>query len=272
MCTRSVVLLAACLSIAMAHSYMTLPVPEVAGYCGVNTEARPPSAATQCRGPCPEENQVEKPRPVAGQASGREKPVGFADQFQRGQKVEAQWLRNNHNHGFVRFSLVPLSKRMDKSAHNKFAFHYSCYDASRNFDCSTTPVIPGGPDKGKREYCGTGKYKYQQTITIPKYVPDGEYVLAWSWIGGEVFSDMWSCSKVLIRGGPTEESGVPQFVSTKSFGRGGDGTCWSRVNRHEVCRDQCRDSVSKQAFMVPVDFMNGRTPSPITRNDYLNAV
>lgn len=259
----------------MAHSYMTLPRPEVAGYCGVNTPER--KLQKQCRGPCPDPEKAEDQLTDAcpdmnaqfpGQICGRGKPVGFADQFQRGQKVETQWLRNNHNHGFVRFSLVPLSKRMDKGAHNKFAFHYSCYDADRNFECVKRPVIPAGPDKGMKEYCGTGHYTYQHTITIPKYVPDGEYVLAWSWIGGEDFSDMWSCSKVLIRGGPKEASGVPQFVSTQSFGRGGDGTCWSRVDRHEVCRDQCTDAVSKQAFRVPADFANGKTPSPITEADY----
>lgn len=263
MLSRSVILLAACFSISLAHSYMTLPLQEVAGYCGVDTTTRPANAQTQCRGPCPEPNQGVPANPeVGGQGPGKAKPVGFADQYQRGQTVETQWLKNNHANGIVRFSLVPLSKRMNRNAHDKFAFFYSCYDANRSHNCATTPS----------DYCGTGKYKYSQSITIPKYVPDGEYVLAWSWFGGEVFSDMWSCSKVLIKGGPKEASGVPVFYATKSFGSPGAGKCWSRVSRHGVCTDHCTNAISTQGPKVPVGFSNGMTPSPITEADYLAAM
>lgn len=88
----------------------------------------------------------------------------------RGEKLFMKWTRNNHFGGFVRFTLVPKSKRMQKHIHEMFAFHFSCWEAGEIW-C------------GEGDDCGTDEMglRYQTEVQIPKVFPNGEYILGWTW-------------------------------------------------------------------------------------------
>lgn len=92
--------------------------------------------------------------------------------LQRGQTMLMKWTRNNHFGGFVRFTLVPKSQRMEKHVHEMFAFHFSCWEAGEigcdgSWDCGTD-------ESGLR---------YETNVVIPPVFHDGEYILGWTWYG-----------------------------------------------------------------------------------------
>lgn len=81
-------------------------------------------APLNCPGPCG----------ATGPLSDRGNGVFFSETkgmttVQRGQNVLMKWTRNNHFGGFSRFTLVPKSQRMVKHVHDRFAFHFSCWEA-----------------------------------------------------------------------------------------------------------------------------------------------
>lgn len=82
--------------------------------------------------------------------------------------------------GFTRLTLVPKDKWTSKAAHAERAFWYSCWSAGREA-CS-------GADKDKasggRCYDDGDGSRFGTTVTIPRVVPDGEYVLGYAWYGG----------------------------------------------------------------------------------------
>lgn len=50
--------------------------------------------------------------------------------YRRGEKIRVKYVRNNHRSGgFVRLALVKPEDVMDKEAHERGAFHYSCWGA-----------------------------------------------------------------------------------------------------------------------------------------------
>ncbi len=91
----------------------------------------------------------------------------------RGQRLYMKWTKNNHNSGFVRFTLVPKALRMNKAAHDMFAFRYSCWEAG---EISCEPGTNCGTDETKK--------RFQTEVEIPRVFPNGEYVLGWTWYGG----------------------------------------------------------------------------------------
>lgn len=179
--------------------------------------------------------------------------------FKRGQNVTIVWPRNNHEGGFVRFTLVPVSDRMSHEAHKRMVFHYACFESDR-VPCSYP-------------YCGTdGKNTvFQTSVIIPSVYPDGLYVLGWAWFGGimnrvSYFGDYWSCSFIRIQGGaPVQLNYQPVFIpGKKNHGANGVGesSCRSSVDNVGVCvREPCIGRTP--SFTVPASFANGSVPSPI---------
>jgi hypothetical protein len=108
--------------------------------------------------------------------------------YKRGQMVNIKYNRNNHPcGGFVRMTLVPADKVMDKAAHEKGAFHYSCWGAGVTV---ATPAQIAKDDKGFNIIGNDGEQHsqppafYSTDVIIPDVVPDGDYVLGWVWFGG----------------------------------------------------------------------------------------
>lgn len=210
-----------------AHSFLLRPVPdwksEHRAHCrrgGPNHEQ-----PDDCPGPC---------IPWDSWFVNRSAPTTV---WSRGQRVLVRWARNNHQTGFVRLALVPRAQRMSFVAHQRAAFHYACWDGNkRACDSNTT-------------FCGTDVYSYQTTATVPT-VPDGHYILGWTWYGGfgtdngtrYNFADYWSCANIRIAGGAPVPSSptptLPAFVP----GLPAD-SCMATTNRIGKCRvEPCDDS------------------------------
>ena len=169
--------------------------------------------------------------------------------YRRGETATMVWARNNHQGGFVRFALVPLEDRMELEAHDKYAFHYACYETGEH-DCPK-------PEEDD-EYCGTDRRLYRTNVTIPKVYPDGRYILGWSWYGGiagttkiAFFGDYWSCSHVEIEGGSFEDEVKPVFSPDE-----GEKGCYSGVNELGVCfKEPCPNGGKHPAAtMIPEKF------------------
>lgn len=82
--------------------------------------------------------------------------------------------------GFTRLTLVPKDQWTSAAAHSERAFWYSCWSAGRE-------ACPSGDkDKkgGGRCYDDGDGSRFGTTMTIPRVVPDGEYVLGYAWYGG----------------------------------------------------------------------------------------
>lgn len=175
-------------------------------------------------------------------------------------------------------TLVPVDKMMDKEAHAKNAFHYSCWGAN--------PVAATPQDFAKDRFGfniagGDGslhnltKSYHETEITIPRVVPNGNYILGWVWFGGVggtieknvpqkpfpsgFFADYYSCSFVKIRGGgPLARSYKPVFVNDmKDFWSGG---CHASADEPGVCEvEPCKTLPAK--IRVPKPFKGGAPPA-----------
>lgn len=213
-------------SLASAHSHLGFPRPTRRLDCRIgNRRDRP------CPGPCP-------PLDTYGAPTGI-KASHPAVTWRRGEQQTVRWHRNNHGSGesgFVRLSLVPVNRMMDKNAHARFAFQISCWSSGLH-SCPSRDIHECGNDsEGKA---------YQVKITVPTTYPDGVYVFGWAWYGGgdfrwrSFFGDYYSCSFVRIHGGtgPTYEWRPVFYPGTNQKH---DGACMSAVNRLGVCpREPC---------------------------------
>lgn len=236
-------------SIAKAHQSIAFPRPmtrEVA--CRITKRQ-------SCPGPCPNskfrlDRLVDNPSITAG----------------RGKRVEIRILRNNHDGGFSRWSLVNIHDRMNRRRHHLNAFAYSCTDLRVN-KCSS---------RYRRRDCQYDKSNeyFTHFVTIPTCAPDGVYVLSWAWYGGGTkwghFGDYYDCMYIHIKGGASlTKFCTPQFVdATKDVSRTGKyHTCRATVNRLGICyREPCPGGIRRTQFFKPAPFERSRKPPLIYRS------
>lgn len=199
--------------------------------------------------------------------------------------VTIKYQRNNHGPGgFVRHTLVPLAKMMDKEAHARNAFHWGCWGAN----AAVAKKNELGRDKwGFSLVGGDGKLHngkigyYYNNVTIPPVVPDGVYVLGWVWYGGMggsmkqntlekphpvgLFADYWSCSFVEIKGGvPLKSLYKPMFVNDlKAVWKEG---CNAANDAPGMCTYEPCVVPGRQ--QKPREFKNGKSPGPLTPEDF----
>ncbi|CAN8072702.1 unnamed protein product [Agarophyton chilense] len=205
-----------------------------------------------CPGPCPNYN--------IGADADPSNPTVI---FQRGGYHRVVWTRNNHEGGFVRWTMVPLNKKDSKLWHSKMAFHYNCWSAGR-FSCN---------DFDFHRDCNYDRQNeaYAKMLYIPPVFPDGDYVLGWTWYGGGVgfghFGDYYDCAYVRVSGGePVQESYVPEFVS--GGGSSYDDGCEATVDDLGICwREPCLP-MRKTEKRVPAPFKDGKSPEPILAEWY----
>jgi hypothetical protein len=244
---------------ASGHSFLLSPTPDWINYAQPECRRGGTAGAVSenCYGPCGTEQYFFDPNRQA-------------TTFSRGQTVSMQWGKNNHFNGFVRFTLVPKSQRMDFGSHDRFAFRYACWEAG------STACSPG-------EFCGTDLQgiKYTANVQIPAVYPDGDYVLGWSWYGGtryfssdemsrfgisspgghrSEYGDYFSCANIRIQGGAPVESSYTPVFETGQADRA--GTCSSAVSALGVCPVEPCSPQYPAVDMVPEPF-NGKSPSPI---------
>ena len=177
--------------------------------------------------------------------------------LRRGQRIKVKYQRNNHGPGgFVRHTLVPIDKMMDKRAHEANAFSYSCFGATAvratRADMKTDTwgfSMVGNDGEGRTHKQATGFYT--SDVVIPPVVADGFYVFGWVWFGGTggavsnhpyrtepfwkgYFSDYWSCSFVEVRGGKALEASYTPVFKNDMRQFSGEG-CMSANDAPGVC-------------------------------------
>lgn len=178
------------LDVVMAHRSIAFPVP-------ISTDAAcTVGRGRLCPGPCPQRNL--RADMVPNNPSVR---------IQRGGRLTVHILRNNHNGGFMRWSIVNIRDMADKDEHSNSAFLYTCSD--RN------------PTKCEAQYGNRDCRPRRETmylnhsIDIPRVYADGAYVLGWAWFGGGaprgVFGDYYDCIYIEIKGGSFKSIHKPQF-------------------------------------------------------------
>lgn len=171
-----------------AHSFLTYPEPLTHKPCRVGG---PIEFRNYCPGPCNLINLEENP-PRAHyypekignkQYAGGGKPGAT---LSRGQKVQIKYSRNNHSPGgFNRFTLVRPEDTMNRVAHDKNVFWYSCWgaefrvavEAERDRDSLGFNVM--GSDRKRPN--GPAQGYYTTDVVIPQCVPDGKYILGFTW-------------------------------------------------------------------------------------------
>lgn len=224
----------------------------------------PPSYAIKackaCRTFCP-------PYVFSGKQKARHTERNPVLTWRRGQKVNFEWFRNNHEGGFVSVSLVPLQHRNNFKVHSDLTFWEGCFNQNR-FYCGRDP-----------RRCGTDKngIAYKGPATIPTVYPDGVYVLGMVWMGGlapnrksSLFSDFTACSFIRIRGGITQAEYPRQF--SRGVNRWKDvapGTCRTTSVRPRECGGgPCRKPARE---VKPPAFWGGRRPK-IYRSAVVRAI
>lgn len=224
---RSVILACAIVTFvttASAHSHLAYPLPTRRLDCRVGNKRK-----ESCHGPCPPLNMYGDPTGV-----GPNRPAAA---WQRGGRQTIKWHRNNHvgESGFVRLSLVPVSKMLDKRAHDRYTIYETCWGVGLHRCSSRLKRVCGNDGDG---------LAFQVQITVPTCYPDGVYVFGWAWYGGgnfrdqSFFGDYYSCSFVRIHGGVRVTSEwSPKFISVP--GHPNDG-CRSATDHLGVCaREPC---------------------------------
>jgi hypothetical protein len=97
--------------------------------------------------------------------------------WQRGQRVDLEWARNNHQGGFVQYSVMPLSssdpnRDIDEFEDPQNIIYVTCYD-------KPTCLAQGGGDDFGTGGDGMAEWSNicKDTLTIPDYLEDGDYVM-----------------------------------------------------------------------------------------------
>lgn len=237
--------------------------------CGLGGAVKPGGPIRFCSGPCDV---------ISNTFLRSSSPVRPSATYRRGQKVTIKYNRNNHGPGgFVRLTLVPVDKMMDKQAHSRNAFHYGCWGAN------SVPATRADFAKDRWGFNIAGgdgslhnltKAYHITEITIPIVVPNGNYVLGWAWFGGVggtieknvparpfpsgFFGDYYSCSFVRIEGGaPVARSYSPVFINDMQsrWPRG----CHASADALGVCEvEPCKTLPARQ--QVPRPFKSGPPP------------
>lgn len=144
-----------------AHSHLARPLPTRQLDCRVGN-----GRAKACYGPCAPLGRYGNPTGVS-----RNKP---AETWRRGEFREIRWHRNNHfdRSGFVRLTLVPIAKMMNKRMHDRFTFHITCWHSGLHKCSSRRKNVCGNDRQGKA---------YRTSVRVPTSYPDGLYAFGWSW-------------------------------------------------------------------------------------------
>ncbi|GAB0497932.1 hypothetical protein MMPV_009269 [Pyropia vietnamensis] len=166
--------------------------------------------------------------------------------------------------GFTRLTLVPKDQWTSKAAHAERAFWYSCWSAGRE----ACPAADKDKAASGRCYDDGDGSRFGTMMTIPRVVPDGEYVLGYAWYGGlgdgfteSFFGDYYDCAVVTVSGGSPIQAQEPVVFKAGEGSPYGD-QCEATANKLGVCPvEPCPGR--KKSLMTPASF-DGKTPAPLT--------
>lgn len=185
-------------------------------------------------------------------------PTNPAAVWKRGSYNRVVWTRNNHEGGFVRWTIVPLERMWDKASHEKMAFDYGCWNVGR-FHCNEFDFHRDCNYDQENE-------AFSKFLYIPPIYPDGDYVLGFTWYGGGEnyghFGDYYDCSYIRIEGGDRLEYSHQPTFSAGGGSKYNDG-CESTVDSMGVCWKEPCIPIRKTQKLVPKTFRNGAKPKPV---------
>ncbi|TMW64587.1 hypothetical protein Poli38472_011467 [Pythium oligandrum] len=148
--------------------------------------------------------------------------------YKSGETIDIRYWRNNHLGGFIRWSLVPRGKE-DSKLFDDSVFAYTCRE-------SGPECLPKGQNtRYAGDSSGDNTIACGDKITLPDYLPAGDYVLQWIWFGvGSSYGNLgWaepqfrSCSDIkLTTSGSKTKPACPSFTGgdrvTKLENKGND--------------------------------------------------
>jgi len=184
----AVILFMTLLSSVLGHSYLTAPTSR-SNQGQSNTGCRGPA----CLGPC------DIPLSQTTRA-----PITIA----RGASITANWPRNNHAGGFIRFAWAPTAQSDSMSAFDNNVQQINCHEVGACHPDSASDPNGGdsGPSDGSSRACSI-------SFAVPTDLTDGKWTLQWAWFGGAFsLGDYYSCVDYTISGGPTGASVSPVFI------------------------------------------------------------
>ncbi|KAL4100164.1 hypothetical protein PRIC1_007959 [Phytophthora ramorum] len=171
------------------------------------------------------------PRTTDGTVGCPNTSPGTPTSFAPGETIDVRYWRNNHLGGFIRWAISPVGTET-ASDFDGSVFFYTCRESGP--DC-----VPA--DGSTSRYAGDNSGDYTiscgDTITLPNWLDEGDYVLQWVWfsVGSSYGNIGWaepqfvSCADItLTSAGSSSEPECPTFV-------GGD-----RVTKNEdLGSDEC---------------------------------
>ncbi|GAB9477367.1 hypothetical protein Gpo141_00014432, partial [Globisporangium polare] len=101
---------------------------------------------------------------------------GKSTSFKAGETIDVGYWRNNHLGGFIRWSIAPLGKE-SKELFDTNAFYYTCRESG------PTCLPKGSNTKYAGDSSGDNTISCGDKITLPDWLPVGDYVLQWTWFG-----------------------------------------------------------------------------------------
>jgi len=176
------------ISNALGHSYLTKPISRTD-----QTQSNAGCRGPACTGPCD--------TPLA---DATRTPILIS----RGAEISAQWPRNNHAGGFIRFSWAPTSQSDSMTAFDNNVQQINCHEIGGCYP--DDPTTPNGGDSGPSD--GSSR-ACTSNFTVPLSLTNGLWTLQWAWFGGAfALGDYFSCVDYQISGGPTGASVSPIYV------------------------------------------------------------
>ncbi|GAB9463487.1 hypothetical protein Gpo141_00000944 [Globisporangium polare] len=154
---------------------------------------------------------------------------GRSTSFKAGESIDVGYWRNNHLGGFIRWSFAPRGQE-SKATFDKNAFYYTCRESGPTcLPKGTNTKYAGDNSDANSISCG-------DKITLPDWLPAGDYVLQWTWFGvgsssgniGWAEPQFRSCAdiKLTTSGAKSAAPSCPAFVGgdrvTKLTGQGND--------------------------------------------------
>jgi len=236
-----VILFMTLLSNVLGHSYLTKPI----------SRSNQASSQTGCRGPA-------CLGPCDASASKARTPITIA----RGANIIANWPRNNHAGGFIRFAWAPTSSSDSHTAFDGHVQQINCHEVGACHPDSASAPNGGdsGPSDGSSRACSS-------SLTVPMDLTDGKWTLQWAWFGGAFsLGDYYSCVDYQISGGPSGAAVSPVFVGG-DYTYPGQNKCkfFNTDKLHRCVNEPCANPgplyPASQEQSGPASGFSGNTPS-----------
>ncbi|TMW67417.1 hypothetical protein Poli38472_011037 [Pythium oligandrum] len=176
--------------------------------------------------------------------------VNRVTEYKAGETIEVRHWRNNHIGGFIRYAIVPRGKE-SKENFDKNTFHYACREAGPECVPKQNPN-----DMFATDSSGDNTIRCGDKITLPDWLPAGDYVIQWTWFGvgvsfgqrGLAEPQFRSCHdiKLTTSGSKSGPPKCPTFT-------GGDRMSKVQKKGNDVCLYYHDNDIVNGAFKGPND-------------------